>query len=91
LIIVVFGGLGSVTGTVVAAFAWAISLEGLRLLPQGMELWRFVIYPLLLLLVMLLRPQGLFGGAEVGFLKPRTWQRRRSAEHDPEPAQDRSD
>ena len=43
LIIVVFGGLGSITGTVVAAFAWAISLEGLRLLPQGMELWRFVI------------------------------------------------
>ena len=66
LIIVVFGGLGSITGTVVAAFAWAISLEGLRLLPQGMELWRFVIYPLILLLVMLLRPQGLFGGTEAG-------------------------
>jgi branched-chain amino acid transport system permease protein len=76
LIIVVFGGLGSVTGTVVAAFAWAISLEGLRLLPQGMELWRYVIYPLILLLVMLLRPQGLFGGAELGFLKSRIWPRR---------------
>jgi branched-chain amino acid transport system permease protein len=69
--------LGSITGTVVAAFAWAISLEGLRLLPQGMELWRFVIYPLLLLLVMLLRPQGLFGGAELGFLKPKVWPRRK--------------
>jgi branched-chain amino acid transport system permease protein len=92
LIIVVFGGLGSITGTVVAAFAWAISLEGLRLLPQGMELWRFVIYPLLLLLVMLLRPQGLFGGTELGFLKPRTWQRQRQrAEVEPETAQDGSD
>jgi branched-chain amino acid transport system permease protein len=77
LIIVVFGGLGSITGTVVAAFAWAISLEGLRLLPQGMELWRFVIYPLILLLVMLLRPQGLFGGTELGFLKPKVWPRRK--------------
>jgi len=76
LIIVVFGGLGSVTGTVVAAFAWAISLEGLRLLPRGMELWRYVIYPLILLLVMLLRPQGLFGGAEVGFLRQRIWPKR---------------
>jgi branched-chain amino acid transport system permease protein len=78
LIIVVFGGLGSITGTVVAAFAWAISLEGLRLLPQGMELWRFVIYPLLLLLVMLLRPQGLFGGIEIGFLKPRVWPKQKT-------------
>lgn len=76
LIIVVFGGLGSVTGTVVAAFAWAISLEGLRLLPTGMELWRYVIYPLILLLVMLLRPQGLLGGAELGFLKARIWRKR---------------
>ncbi|MGC9393870.1 MAG: branched-chain amino acid ABC transporter permease [Anaerolineae bacterium] len=76
LIIVVFGGLGSVSGTVIAAFAWAISLEGLRLLPQGMELWRYVIYPVLLLLVMLLRPQGLFGGTEIGFLKSKVWPRR---------------
>jgi branched-chain amino acid transport system permease protein len=76
LIIVVFGGLGSVTGTVVAAFAWAISLEGLRLLPTGMELWRYVIYPLILLLVMLLRPEGLLGGAELGFLKARIWRKR---------------
>ena len=73
LIVVVFGGLGSLTGTVVAAFAWAISLEGLRLLPSGMELWRYVIYPLILLLVMLLRPQGLFGGTELGFLRARQW------------------
>jgi branched-chain amino acid transport system permease protein len=76
LIIVVFGGLGSVTGTVVAAFAWAISLEGLRLLPTGMELWRYVFYALGLLLVMLLRPQGLFGGRELGFLKARFWPKR---------------
>lgn len=79
LIIVVFGGLGSVTGTIVASFAWAISLEGLRLLPRGMELWRYVIYPVFLLLVMLLRPQGLFGGTELAFLKSRVWPKRKVA------------
>jgi branched-chain amino acid transport system permease protein len=46
-------------------------LEGfLRLwLPDGFETWRFVIYPLLLLIMMLLRPQGLFGGFEFPFLR----------------------
>ncbi len=71
LIIVVFGGLGSVTGTLVASFAWALVLEGfLRIwLPQGFETWRFVVYPLLLLLLMLLRPSGLLGGYEFPFLR----------------------
>jgi len=68
LIIVVFGGLGSMTGTI---FFWVFLLEGvLRLvLPTGFENWRYVIYPLVLLLLMLLRPQGLFGRYEIPFLR----------------------
>ncbi|MBM3122566.1 MAG: branched-chain amino acid ABC transporter permease, partial [Chloroflexi bacterium] len=71
MIIIVFGGLGSVTGTIVASFGWAILLEGvLRLfLPAGFETWRFVVYPLLLLIMMLLRPSGLLGTFELPFLK----------------------
>ncbi len=71
LIIVVFGGLGSMTGTIFAGFAWIIFLEGvLRLyLPQGFETWRFVVYPLMLLLMMLLRPEGLMGRYEIPFLR----------------------
>lgn len=71
MIIVVFGGLGSITGTVFAAFAWALILEGvLRLfLPQGFETWRFVVYPILLLVTMLLRPAGIFGNYEIPFLR----------------------
>lgn len=71
LIIVVFGGLGSMTGTIFAGFAWIIFLEGiLRLyLPAGFETWRFVIYPLILLLMMLLRPEGLMGRYEMPFLR----------------------
>jgi len=71
LIIVVFGGLGSVTGTVAASFAWALVLEGvLRLvLPPGFETWRYVVYPILLLVMMLLKPNGLFGNFEIPFLQ----------------------
>jgi branched-chain amino acid transport system permease protein len=71
MIIIVFGGLGSITGTVFAAFAWALVLEGiLRIfLPQGFETWRFVVYPLLLLIIMLLRPKGIFGDFEIPFLR----------------------
>jgi branched-chain amino acid transport system permease protein len=71
LIIVVFGGLGSMTGTIFAGFAWILLLEGvLRLyLPDGFENWRFVIYPLVLLLIMLLRPEGLLGRYEIPFLR----------------------
>lgn len=71
MIVIVFGGLGSISGTVFAAFAWALVLEGvLRIfLPQGFETWRFVVYPLLLLIVMLLRPKGIFGDFEIPFLR----------------------
>lgn len=71
MIIIVLGGLGGITGTLGAAFAWALLLEGvLRLiLPQGFETWRFVVYPLILLLVMLLRPKGLVGDYEMPFLR----------------------
>ncbi|MCL4368798.1 MAG: branched-chain amino acid ABC transporter permease [Actinobacteria bacterium] len=71
MIVLVFGGLGSVTGTVVASFTWALVLEGfLRLfLPQGFETWRYVVYPILLLVMMLLRPSGLLGNFEVPFLR----------------------
>ena len=74
LIIVVFGGLGSMTGTLAAAFAWIFFLEGfLRVLLGQMgtdaPTWRFVLYPLTLLLVMLIKPAGLLGSVEWGFLK----------------------
>ena len=74
LIIVVFGGLGSMTGTITASFVWIFFLEGfLRVLlgQMGTEAptWRFVLYPITLLLLMLIRPQGLLGSTEWGFLK----------------------
>jgi branched-chain amino acid transport system permease protein len=75
LIIVVFGGLGSMTGSIAASFVWIFFLEGfLRVLLGQMgtdaPTWRFVLYPITLLLLMLIRPQGLMGSVEWGFLRP---------------------
>ena len=74
LIIIVFGGLGSMTGTIAAAFGWMFFLEGLLRVILGQmgteaPTWRYVLYPVTLLLLMLLRPQGLLGAVEWGFLK----------------------
>ena len=70
LIMIVFGGLGSMTGTLVGSMTIVIGLELLRnVLPSGFEDWRFVIYAILLLMIMLLRQQGLLGTNEWGWLK----------------------
>ncbi len=70
MIIIVFGGLGSMTGTLVASGLFVLLIEGLRvILPQGFEDWRFVIYPVFLLVIMLLRQEGLLGTREWGWLK----------------------
>jgi branched-chain amino acid transport system permease protein len=74
LIIIVFGGLGSMTGTLVAAFGWTFFLEGMLRVILGTlgteaPTWRYVLYPISLLLLMLLRPQGLLGKVEWGFLR----------------------
>jgi branched-chain amino acid transport system permease protein len=89
LIIVVFGGLGSMTGTLAAAFGWTFFLEGLlrNLLGQlGTEAptWRFVLYPITLLLMMLIRPQGMLGTVEWGYLKAKLIAARAKKIHDPE-------
>lgn len=70
-IIIIFGGLGSMTGTIVAGAVWVFLLEGLlrTYLPEGFENWRLVIYPLVLLILILLRPGGLMGTYEIPFLR----------------------
>ena len=73
LLVVVLGGLGSISGTIVAAVAWTFLLEGLRIvLPPAVQDWRWVIYPLLLVVFMLVRPGGIFAGTEFRFLRPRS-------------------
>ncbi len=61
IIIVVLGGLGSISGAVVAAVVLTIVPEWLREFAQ----YRMIVYAFLLILIMVLRPQGLFGVREI--------------------------
>lgn len=66
VIIVVFGGMGSLSGSIIAATIVTILPELLRPLQEltGVDL-RMVIYSLMLVLLMILRPQGIFGSLEL--------------------------
>lgn len=66
VIMVVLGGMGSITGAILAAIFITVLPEFLRILQDwtGVDL-RMVIYSLALILVMILRPQGLFGEFEI--------------------------
>lgn len=64
---VVAGGMGSISGPVMAALIFIGIPEVLRVA----NIWRLVAYGLLLVLIMIFRPQGLLGYREIslGFLK----------------------
>ena len=74
LLIVVLGGTGSITGSVIAAIVVTISMEALRFLDgplnlivvrtRGIPGLRMVVFSVLLMLVVIFRQQGLMGGRE---------------------------
>jgi branched-chain amino acid transport system permease protein len=74
LLIVVLGGIGSVSGSVFAAIIVTISMEALRFLDgslnlivirtQGLPGLRMVVFSILLMLVVIYRQQGLMGKKE---------------------------
>lgn len=64
LIIVVLGGMGSLTGSIVAAIV-------LTIIPQlliDFADWRMLIYSIILIIMMLFRPEGLFGKKEFSLI-----------------------
>lgn len=65
LIIAVLGGLGSMTGTIVAALV----LGGLNMYLQNFSEVRMIIYSLALILVMVFKPGGLLGTKELSLSK----------------------
>lgn len=65
LIVAVLGGLGSLSGSIVAALILTFLPEVLRSVQMGSVDLRMIIYPILLILMMILRPQGLFGRTEL--------------------------
>ena len=64
-IMVIFGGMGSITGSIVAA----IGLTALPELLRAVGDWRLVMYGLAVIIIMIVRPRGLMGGKEITDLK----------------------
>ena len=65
LIMVVLGGLGSITGSIAGAFVVTFISAALASWPE----FRMIIYALALILLMFYRPQGLFGYMEITDMK----------------------
>lgn len=61
LVIVVLGGMGSITGSVIAAVALALISTFL----QSFTAVRMIVYAALLVIIMIFRPQGLMGTKEI--------------------------
>lgn len=62
LVMVVLGGLGSTTGAVIAAIFITTLTAALQSFPEI----RMILYALILIIVMIYRPQGLMGNKEIG-------------------------
>jgi branched-chain amino acid transport system permease protein len=71
LVIVVLGGLGSISGSIIAAILLAIITSYLQSFPEI----RMVIYSVTLIAIMLFRPQGLMGSEELSKSMFKKWGR----------------
>lgn len=66
LMMVVLGGMGSITGSVLSASVLTVLPEALR----GFANYRMLLYSVVLIVVMLFRPSGLLGRKEISVIKP---------------------
>jgi len=71
IVMIIIGGLGSISGAVLGGIFVAVTLELMRDLQE----YRLVLYALLLISIMLLRPQGLLGNRELSSVLRRTVKR----------------
>jgi branched-chain amino acid transport system permease protein len=74
IVMIIVGGLGSITGAALGGIFVAVTLELMRgLQVYGLQEFRLVLYALLLIVIMLVRPEGLLGSRELslGWLKKR--------------------
>lgn len=78
IIMIVIGGLGSITGSVLGAVLYIVLTEGLREFAQ----YRMVLFSLLLIVIMIVRPGGILGHRELWTF----FRRRRPAEAPMPPA-----
>jgi len=67
MVMVYLGGMGSLSGAAIAAIVYTVLMEALRFL----DVWKWVVIPLLLILLMQFRPEGLMGNKELSDLFPK--------------------
>jgi branched-chain amino acid transport system permease protein len=67
MVMVYLGGMGSISGSIISAIGFTLLLEVLR--PLGVFKW--VVIPLLLVVMMLVRPTGILGNKELPDVFPR--------------------
>lgn len=65
LVIVVLGGLGSITGSILSGIFLTLLNEGLRDISE----YRYLVYAIILIVLMIFRPEGIFGTKEFTFSK----------------------
>lgn len=66
LVMIIIGGIGSITGAVLGGVFLAVALEAMRDLQQ----YRLILYACLLIVIMIVRPQGILGQRELSL---RVW------------------
>jgi branched-chain amino acid transport system permease protein len=71
VVMVVVGGSGSITGSVVAALVFSMITEAFRPLEEKLNVYGIgeIVMALILILVLIYRPQGIFGTGEPAVLK----------------------
>jgi len=63
----VVGGMGSITGSIVSVIGFTIVLEWLRNLESQIAVYgiHYIIFALIFMIIIIFRPQGLFGTREI--------------------------
>lgn len=64
-LIIVLGGMGSLSGCVVGAFLVVVTEQLLNRTPEAIYSWWQVLFPLILALMIVFRPQGILGRREI--------------------------
>ena len=67
MVMVYLGGMGSLSGAALSAVSFTVLMEALRFL----GVWKWVVIPLLLILLMQFRPEGIMGNKELVDLFPK--------------------
>lgn len=67
LVMVYLGGMGSITGSILSAVLFTLLLEVLR----PLQIIKWVVIPLLLIILMQFRPEGIMGNRELADIFPR--------------------